>query len=128
MSLYNARSTWDSKRRLWVFRLGPRVATFDPKTKTFKALPAPYPMPEDKKDKRRTWKGITYISKHDVYLITGPTGNDTYIYDIAKGTWTNIKGGDVKLVNGYPQYDPKTDLVGLIYQVKAFKFRYVPKE
>ncbi|MBI5288061.1 MAG: hypothetical protein HY873_03720, partial [Chloroflexi bacterium] len=31
MSLYGARSTWDSKRALWVFRCGPKLCTFDPK-------------------------------------------------------------------------------------------------
>jgi hypothetical protein len=127
MSLYNARSTWDSKRALWVFRLGPKAATFDPKTKSFTALPDAYPMPEDKKDKRRAWKGVTYISKHDVYLITGPTGNDTKVWDIATGKWLDVAGGEIKLVNGYPQYDPKADLVGLVYQLKTYKFRYVPK-
>jgi hypothetical protein len=127
MSLYNARSTWDSKRGLWVFRLGPTTCTFDPKTTSFTALPDAYPMPSDEKDPRRSWKGIVYISKHDVYLITGPTGNATHVYDIAKKQWSVIRGGDIPLVNGYPQYDPKTDLVGLIYQLKAYTFRYVPE-
>ena len=122
MSFYNARSTWDSKRQLWVFRLGPKVCTFDPRGRTFKALPSA----------GGTTKGgytsIAYISKHDAYIIAGPTGNDTKVYDIAKGKWIDVPGGDIKLVNGYAQYDPKADLVGLVYQRNAFKFRYVPKE
>lgn len=127
MSLYNARSTWDSKRSLWVFRLGPKTATFDPETKSFAALPDAYPMPEKKKDPRRSWKGIAYIPKHDVYLMTGPTGNDTKVYDIEAGEWRDVAGGDIKLCNGYPQYDTKTGLVGLVYQKQTFVFRYVPE-
>ncbi len=122
MSFYNARSTWDSKRRLWVFRLGPKLATFDPKARRFKALPN---CPADEKDKS---KGVVYIPTHDVYLVTGPTGNDTHVYDVAKGKWSTVQGGAIELANGYPQYDPKTDLVGLVYQLKAFAFRYVPTE
>jgi len=127
MSLYNARSTWDAKRARWVFRLGPKLSALDPKTKSFTPLPDAYPMPKDKKNPRRSWKGVCYLSKHDVYLITGPTGNDTKVFDVAKGKWTGVPGGDITLVNGYPQYDPKTDLVGLVYQLKAYVFRYVPE-
>ena len=85
-------------------------------------------MPEDKKDKRRSWKGLAYVAKHDVYLMTGPTGNDTKVYDVAAGKWHAVSGGDLALVNGYPQYDPRADLVGLVYQLKTFVFRYVPEE
>ena len=120
MSFYNARSTWDSKRQLWVFRLGARACTFDPKTRTFARLPD---SSDNAKDRS---KGIVYIPKHDVYLVTGATGNHTKVYDVAEGKWLDIAGGDIKLVNGYPQYDPRTDLVGLVYQLKAFTFRYVP--
>ena len=120
MSLYNARSTWDAKRAVWVFRLGAKLCTFDPKTRSFKALPD---CPAGEKDRS---KGVVYIPPHDVYLVTGPTGNDTHVYDVAKGQWSTVKGGDIKLVNGYPQYAPKTGLVGLVYQLKAFVFRYTP--
>ncbi|MGB2822663.1 MAG: hypothetical protein WBF17_16885 [Phycisphaerae bacterium] len=120
MSLYNARSTWDSKRGIWVFRLGPKLCTFDPRTRNFKALPN---CPAGEKDKS---KGVVHIPAHDVYLVTGATGSDTHVYDIDNGEWSTVKGGDIKLVNGYPQYDPKTDLVGLVYQLKAYVFRYVP--
>jgi len=127
-SLYNARSTWDSKRALWVFRLGPKTCTFDPKTSSFTALPDAYDMPADRKDKRRSWKGIVYIPKHDTYLMTGPTGNETRVLKAGEAKWRTIAGGEIELVNGYPQYDPKTDRVGLIYQTKAFLFRYDPQK
>jgi len=127
MRLYNARSTWDAKRQLWVFRLGPRAVTFDPKTREFHALPNIYDIPTDEKDQRRDSQGIVYIPKHDVYLATGINGNDTWVYEVEKGKWVNIKGGEISLVNGYPQYDSGSDLVGLVYQLKAFRFRYVPE-
>lgn len=126
MSLYNARSTWDSKRSLWVFRLGPNLCTFDPKTATFAALPAPYPKTDDKDDPRRATKGIAYVSKHDVYLIAGPTGKDTFAYSPADGKWTQIDGGEAKMVNGYMEYDPASDLTVMVYQHNAYRFRYVP--
>lgn len=125
-SLYNARSTWDSKRALWVFRLGPKVSQFNPATREFTLLPEIYELPTDEKDPRRNWKGITYISKHDVYLATGNTGNDTWVYTPGHDKWKNIQGGNIELVNGYPQYDPSSDLVVLVYQLKAFRFRYQP--
>jgi hypothetical protein len=128
MSLYNARSTWDSRRSLWVFRLGPKVCTFDPKAREFKAVPDAYELPTDEKDPKRTWKGITYIPKHDVYLVTGPTGNVTLVFNVEKGTWSNVKGGDAALPNGYPQYDARTDQVGLVYQLQTAVFRYVPEQ
>jgi hypothetical protein len=127
MRLYNARSAWDSRRRLWVFRLGPQLCRFDPTTATFEPLPAPYPMPEDKKDPRRVTKGVTYLSKHDVYLIAGPTGNDTYTFDPNAKTWRQIRGGDIEMVNGYIEYDPTSDLTVMVYQHHAYRFRYVPE-
>jgi len=139
-SLYHARSTWDSKRGLWVFRLGPQLSTFDPKTKTFTKLPSCWdikiPTREERKqmkkekkkaDKRLAWKGVCYISKHDVYLVSGPTGNETAIYDPEKKTWTPLKGGDIPLPNGYCQYNAEMDIVALGIQQKTFKFRYVPQ-
>jgi hypothetical protein len=121
LSLYNARSTWDTQRGLWAFRLGPRACLFDPKTRQFQALP------DSGLDAKDVSKGIAYIAKHQVYLTTGKTGNDTKVYEIAAGRWTDVKGGDTELVNGYLQYDARTDLVGLVYQGKAFAFRYVPR-
>jgi hypothetical protein len=127
MSLYNARSIWDAKRSLWVFRLGPKLCTFDPKAATFQSLPAPYEVdPENKKDPRRATKGVAYVDKHDVYLIAGPTGNDTYAFDPGEKHWTHITGGDLKMVNGYMQYDPASNLTVMVYQHKAYRFRYVP--
>lgn len=130
--LYNARSTWDSKRQLWVFRLGPDLCTFDPETKTYTNLPRcwdlpPRPNEERQSDRRYAVKGVVYIPKHDVYLVTGLTGNDTMVYDVEAGKWSELKAGDIALVNGYLQYDPATDLVLMNYQLQCFKLRYVPK-
>jgi len=136
MSLYNARSTWDSKRSLWVFRLGPRLCTFDPRTRTFAALPncwdTPIPTRKElkegkaKRDPRLAMKGICYISKHDAYLVTGPTGDDTMIYRVEEKRWVGIKGGPKGLVNGYCQYNPRLDIVAMNFQLQCFTFRYVP--
>jgi hypothetical protein len=132
MRLYNARSTWDSRRGLWVFRLGPRLCTFDPKTRTFAKLPDCWQLPpadsrEAKKQEPR-WasKGICYVSKHDVYLVTGPTGDDTRVCHAATGRWVNMRGGDIQLPNGYCQYEPQSDLVVLSCQLQCFKLRYLP--
>ncbi len=127
-SLYHARSTWDSRRALWVFRRGPQCCTFNPKTREFKALPDNGLASGDKKGKLGTWKGVAYIAKHDAYLVTGPTGNDTRVYEVAEGKWKSVKGGDIALVNGYAQYDPRTGLVGLVFQLKNYVFRYVPEK
>lgn len=126
MRLYNARSTWDSKRGLWVFRLGPQLCTFDPTTATFELIPAPYPTPTEEKDPRRVTKGVTYITRHDVYLIAGLTGNDTYAFDPKAKNWRHIDGGDLEMVNGYMEYDPAGDLAVMVYQHNAYRFSYVP--
>lgn len=132
MSLYNARSTWDSRRALWVFRLGPSLCTFDPQARKFVSLPDCWDLPEAKtreeKKKEPRWasKGVCYVAKHDVYLVTGPHGNDTRVFSPSTGKWSEIAGGDTELVNGYCQYDEKTDLVLMNYQLTCFKFRYVP--
>ena len=139
MSLYNARSAWDSKRSLWIFRLGPRLCTFDPKTNKFEKLPNCYDMniptrdelkkmKKQDRDPRLYMKGVCYISKHDRYLVCGPTGNDTVAYDPEKKTWTPVKGGDLKLINGYMKYNPKLDIVAMNFQLKCFKFKYVPEK
>ena len=78
-----------------------------------------------KPDARLYMKGICYVSKHDRYLVCGPTGNDTAAYDPESRKWTPIKGGDLKLINGYMQYDPKLDIVAMNFQLKCYKFRYV---
>lgn len=141
VSAYGARTDWDSKRGLWIFRNGPKVGTFDPKTKSFNELPSCWDMPpypskaeieELKKnnktvDERYAWKSVAYNSKHDVYMITGPTGNDTRIYKVEEKKWLEVKGGDIKLPNGYLEYDSKTDLTGLVIQLSAFKFFYSPE-
>ncbi|MEX0717924.1 MAG: hypothetical protein WD066_15120 [Planctomycetaceae bacterium] len=129
--LYNARSAWDSKRQLWVFRLGPDLCTFDPKTKSYTSLPRCWdlpPRPDEARqsDRRYAMKGVVYIPKHDAYLVTGRTGNDTMVYDVEAGKWSELKAGDIELVNGYLQYDPATDLVLMNYQLQCFKLRYEP--
>lgn len=140
VSLYGARSAWDSKRGLWIFRNGPKVSTFNPKDHTFTPLPnccdlPPYPTKEElaamkkenkEPDARYHWKSIAYNSKLDVYLITGPTGNDTKAYHVEEKIWREIKGGDNKLPNGYLEYDALTDMFGLVIQHQAYKFKYVP--
>jgi len=139
MSLYNARSAWDTRRSLWAFRLGPRLCTFDPRTHTFATLPDCYDMPipsraelkqmqkeKKKPDPRLHAKGVCYISKHDAYLVIGPTGNDTAVYDIERKKWTLVQGGAIELANGYCQYSPELDVVAMNYQLSGYKFRYVP--
>ncbi len=139
MSLYNARSAWDSKRSLWVFRLGPRLCTFDPETRKFEKLPNCWnmtiptrkefrAMKKSERDPRLYMKGVCYISKHDAYLAIGPTGDDTVVYDPEKKKWTPVKGGDLKLINGYMKYNPKLDIVAMNFQLKCFKFKYVPEK
>ncbi|PCJ60614.1 MAG: hypothetical protein COA79_08570 [Planctomycetota bacterium] len=130
--LYDARSTWDSKRSLWVFRIGAKLCSFSPKNKSYTALPDCWDeLPAEPKSKKRNnslinWKSVVYIPKHDVYLITGPTGNDTRVYHIKDKKWRSVKGGDIDLVNGYLEYDSITDQIALVYHHKAFKFKYVP--
>jgi hypothetical protein len=139
MRLYNARSTWDSKRSIWVFRLGPRLCTFDPATAKFEKLPNCYEMKIPTKDEldqlaadgqkpdpRLYAKGVCYLSKHDRYLVCGPTGNDTAAYDPNSKTWTAINGGAIELLNGYMQYNPQLDIVAMNYQLSCFKFKFVP--
>ena len=58
-------------------------------------LPLAATKQDQKKEPRCASKGICYIAKHDVYLITGPTGNDTRVYNAAKRTWTSLLGGDI---------------------------------
>jgi len=140
MSLYNARSAWDSKRSLWVFRLGPNLCTFDPRENRFEALPNCYDMripsrDELKKmkskgvkpDQRLAAKGVCYISTHDRYLVIGPSGDDTAAYNPLTKKWSAIKCGKIKLPNGYLQYNAKLDIVAMNYQLDCFKFKYVPQ-
>ncbi len=121
-------STWDSKRQLWVFRAGPKVVRLNPKTRDFDTLPDAYPMADDKRFKfnKYTGCGIAYIPRHDAYLIYCPNGNDTYVYQTATKKWVRVMGGDTALPFGSLVYDPKTDLIALVNQHKAFRFRYVP--
>jgi hypothetical protein len=131
VGVYGARSTWDSKRGLWLFRRGMKVGYIDPKTKTGAALPD---LPEKYNvvpKGRKSWhlhKSIAYISKHDVYIVTAHTGNDTFVYHPDTKKWERIAGGDAKLFNGYMEYDVKTDTVVLVIHRRAFKFKYVPKK
>jgi len=122
-------STWDSKRQLWVMRRGPQVYRLDPRKRTFDSLPPAYEVTEGRRFKRNGYlgSGITYIPRHDVYLVHCPNGNDTHVYEIEKGRWITVRGGDVALPFGNLEYDPKTDLTVLVWQLKAFRFRYVPR-
>jgi hypothetical protein len=128
--LYNARSTWDARRALWVFRLGPKLCTFDPKQREFATLPDCWMLPEPaspearKQEPRWASKGVCYLAKYDKYLVTGPTGNDTRVFDPAQGTWSDLKAGDIALVNGYCQYDSQADVVWLSYQLNCFQLKY----
>jgi hypothetical protein len=78
--------------------------------------------------------GIAYNSKNDVYIVTGPTGNDTKVYHIPpdgtpieNGSWSTVYGGTDSLPDGYPQYDPAADQVLLVRQHYAYRFRYDPE-
>lgn len=125
-SLWDARSTWDDKRGLWVFRLGPKCCTFDPKAKEYHALPDAYAVDDPKKDPRAGMKGMTYVAKHDVYLINGLTADDTWVFDPNKNTWSQLKANGPALINGYLQYDPRNDQVILSHQHTVFTLKYVP--
>ncbi|MHC4914241.1 MAG: hypothetical protein ACYTGB_02015 [Planctomycetota bacterium] len=140
MSLYHARSTWDTKRGLWVFRLGPQVCTFDPKEKKFEKLPNCWDMKiptreelsqmkkqKKKADKRLRWKGICYVAKHDAYLVSGPTGNQTAVYHVAEKKWRSLKAGAEELKNAYCQYNPELDLVLMGHQLDCWKLKYAPQ-
>lgn len=131
MTIYKARSAWDAKRQLWIFRCGPQACTFDPATRTFAALPElyamPNPAPKDEQDLRRHSQGIAYNSKHDVYMASGPTGDDTYVLTPGSTAWTNLKAGALGLgPYGYMQYDPVSDTTVMSAHLGAFKLRYVP--
>ena len=114
--LYGARSTWDTKRDLWVFRGNKEVCTYNPSTREYKRLP----------DTDIHGKGITYISTYDVYLASGPTGDDTRVYDPKTNKWKVLKGGPLKLVNGYLEFEPTTGLVMMVYQGSTFWLRFRP--
>jgi len=140
MSVYHARSTWDTKRGLWVFRKGPDVCTYDPKERKFEKLPDCWdlgiPLAERLKsgsadkpaEKRINWKGVCYIPKHDVYLVTGPTGDDTMVWHAAEKKWSALKAGAGELPNGYCQYSPELDLVTMNIHLDCHKLRYVPEK
>jgi len=139
MKIYHSRTTWDSKRSLWVFRAGPQMCTFDPRERKFEDLPDIWEMkiPTDKEvvqlrkqgkkaDPRLKWKGVCYVPRHDVYLVTGPTGDDTRVYHVARKKWSDVKGGKIEMRNGYCQYNPDLDLVAMNIHHDCYKFRYVP--
>lgn len=126
MSLFGARSAWDSRRQRWVFRHGAKACYFDPVTRTFTAMPDLFPAPEDKKDLLHKLKGIAYIPPYDVYIAVGLNGNDTQVFDIEKNVWSTIRGGDIAFPRGYLEYDAANDLLVLVYQHQAFRFRYKP--
>lgn len=139
--LWHMRSTWDSKRHLWVFRLSHKVIVFDPKTAKMKKLPDPYDPEYDEKETkgRRQYAAdsqgsICYISKHDVYMlprVPGPWGNKTMVFHPDKEEWEAVKGGNtlpVRKKKGprYCHYDEKGDVVVFTFHHYAAVFRYVP--
>jgi hypothetical protein len=89
-------------------------------------------IPEDREARKKMkvlkWKGVCYVSRHDCYLVTGQTGNDTRVYHVEEGKWRKLAAGDLELVNGYCQYNRELDLVAMNYQQKCYKLRYVPQE
>lgn len=129
MSLYEAWSTWDSKRQLWIFRHGARICAFDPRTKEYTMLPNMFDPPKDPQAPLNNSQSIAYISKYDVYLTSGPTGNDTWVYDPNTTQWSRIQGGNGKLPNwAYMKCDPKTDTIALNSNLRFFRFSYKPSK
>ncbi len=119
-TVYAALSTWDSQRQRWVFRKDEKVWFYDPASKSFSSLP----------DCGIVGKDITYISKHDVYLVNGITAAETRIFDPATQAWQTIGGGDLSFSGApfqYIEYDSVNDVVGMVTQGGDFYiFRYEP--
>jgi hypothetical protein len=122
-SLYGALSDWDSKRDIWIFRNGDSVATYDPATKTYTALPG----------SGLSKSNICYISDHDVYLATGSSAGQTKIYDPNTQQWTAINGGSITFECNsdlYMRYDPVTGKAGIVTDASTpryYTFKYVPE-
>jgi len=114
--LNGARSAWDSKRDVWLFRANKEVCSYDPSTRSYKRLP----------DTDVNHTNITYLSKYDLYLVAGPTGDDTRIFDPKTNKWRSLKGGAIKLPNGYLEFDPLSGLVLMVRQSQTFWLRFRP--
>lgn len=123
MSLYNTRSTWDSKRNLWVFRLGNLVCTFNPETREFASLPEPYKIEEKKDNPRVGIKGIVYLPKLDGYFLSGLNPDDCWFYSPEKNLWHQVKATGPELPNGYLNYNQVLDCITLNYQLQMFVFK-----
>ena len=127
MSLYESRSTWDGKRQRWVFRRGTQLCSYDPAAREYTLLPGMFPAPSDKKDPLNNTQSIAYNSKHDAYVTTGPTANDTWVFYPETSQWKHLRGGETKLPPwAYLKYDPLTDTMVLNYQLKTYVLRYTP--
>ena len=121
-SLYGALSDWDSQREIWIFRKGDSVATYNPATKTYTALPGC----------GLSKSNICYLPDHDVYLATGGTAAQTKIYNPGSRTWTLINGGSLTFdcnSDLYMRYDPVTGKAGIVTDAanpRYYTFKYVP--
>ena len=129
IDVFGARTDWDDRRQRWLFRLGAEVAYWDPIGRAWKKLPR---LPQELDEiphggkKWHKYKGIAWISKHDVYIANGRTGADTYILKPGESSWKRIDGGDLELPNGYLEYDEVTDQTILVWHRKIYTFRYDP--
>lgn len=114
VDVYNAKSTWDTKRDLWVFyggNTGNNLAAFDPSTKRFTLLTAPGLRP-----KAYSHTGITYLPGYDAFMIAGGiTGTETWVYENATHMWHVVSGANVP-DDGFTSlfYSSKNDQVYLM--------------
>lgn len=118
-SLYNARSAWDSRRGLWVFRNGKNVCAYDPGTRTYTRLP-------DIRPDTAHGRGIAYDSRHDMYICPIHTTTATAIYSPEDSSWSEITG-EVTLPDAWAAYDSLSDWVCYVNQQTVYKFRHNPE-
>jgi len=117
-SLYNARSAWDSKRALWIFRNGKDVCTYDPSARTYARLP-------DIRSDTALGRGIAYDSRHDAYIAPIQATTATAVFSPGSAAWTEISGS-VTLPDAWAAYDSLSDWVCYVNQQNVLKFRYNP--
>jgi hypothetical protein len=127
LSLYNAQSTWDSNRNLWVF-WNRGLFAYDPVTRVFSTLPVSGSSPGAAGE-----SGITYIPSLDAYMLAAGSGaSGTWVYRNSTRSWQQISGAALpvngELTHTYIQYDPGTDMIYAFQGVgrRFFKMRYVP--
>ncbi|MBL8026953.1 MAG: T9SS type A sorting domain-containing protein [Fibrobacteres bacterium] len=115
MSLYNARSCWDRKRQLWVFRNDTNVCTYNPSTRTYKKLPS---------CKVSGSQAISYDSRRDVYVAAGLAMNSVRYFRYSDTSWVApVIANSAALPSGYLAYDSTNDLHLLVYQQATHRFR-----